>query len=85
VKAAGLPNLYGELGVRGCTNTMVIGQSSGVFDAVNGANLGDINVGTTSASHPGKIKFDASASNSIYGNSTTVQPPALTMRYIIKY
>lgn len=31
------------------------------------------------------LLFDASKSNSIYGNSTTVQPPAVTMRYIIKY
>lgn len=31
------------------------------------------------------IDFDASRSSSIYGNSTTVQPPAVTMRYIIKY
>ena len=29
--------------------------------------------------------FNASNSNSIYGKSNTVQPPALTMRYIIKY
>lgn len=29
--------------------------------------------------------FNASRSNNIYGNSTTVQPPAVTMRYIIKY
>lgn len=29
--------------------------------------------------------FDASKSNNIYGKSDTVQPPALTMRYIIKY
>ena len=29
--------------------------------------------------------FDASRSNSIYGNSTTVQPPAVTVRYCIKY
>lgn len=28
---------------------------------------------------------NASGSNSIYGKSTTVQPPALTMRYYIKY
>ena len=31
------------------------------------------------------IDFDASRSSSIYGNSATVQPPALTMQYIIKY
>lgn len=31
------------------------------------------------------LSFDASRSNTIYGNSTTVQPPALTMLYCIKY
>lgn len=31
------------------------------------------------------ITIDASKSNSIYGASDTVQPPALTARYIIKY
>ena len=30
------------------------------------------------------ILFDASRSSSIYGNSTTVQPPAVTVRYFIK-
>lgn len=33
----------------------------------------------------GYLKFDASRSNPIYGKSTTVQPPALTMLPIIKY
>ena len=28
--------------------------------------------------------FDASRSNSIYGSSDTVQPPAVTVRYLIK-
>lgn len=32
-----------------------------------------------------RYSFNASSSNSIYGNSTTVQPPALTMIYCIKY
>jgi hypothetical protein len=31
------------------------------------------------------MSFSAANSNSIYGSSTTVQPPALTMRYMIKY
>ena len=31
------------------------------------------------------IGFDASRSNSIYGNSSTVQPPALATYFIIKY
>ena len=32
-----------------------------------------------------KMNFDASRSNSIYGKSSTVQPPALTTMVIIKY
>lgn len=31
------------------------------------------------------FSFDASRANSIYGNSTTVQPPAICMNFIIKY
>lgn len=31
------------------------------------------------------LRIDASKSSSIYGKSNTVQPPALTMRYYIKY
>ena len=30
------------------------------------------------------VQFDASLANSIYGNSSTVQPPAVTVKYIIK-
>ena len=32
-----------------------------------------------------QIEFNASNSNSIYGNSDTVQPYSLTTTYIIKY
>ena len=31
------------------------------------------------------IIFNAASSNSIYGNSNTVQPPAICVNYIIKY
>ena len=31
------------------------------------------------------IGFDASRTNSIYGNSTTVQPRSLVFNYVIKY
>ena len=30
------------------------------------------------------FSFNASSSNAIYGNSNTVQPPAIVMNYIIK-
>lgn len=33
----------------------------------------------------GQVSFKASKFNAIYGKSNTVQPPAVTMRYIIKY
>ena len=33
---------------------------------------------------PMDVSFDASRSNAIYGASTTVQPPAMTVRYYIK-
>ena len=33
----------------------------------------------------GLIAFDASRSNTIYGKSTTVQPPAMIVNYFIKY
>lgn len=32
-----------------------------------------------------RINFDASLSNPIYGASTTVQPAALTTKFLIKY
>ena len=32
-----------------------------------------------------RILFDASKSNSAYGNSTTIQPAALTTKFLIKY
>lgn len=40
---------------------------------------------TTSVSRKLALAFDASRSNAIYGNSTTVQPPALQLVAQIKY
>lgn len=87
VKSAGLPNITGSVTMR---QYAVIGNN---FDG--GALKGEPGNDDTNASYVcqldrswkgyGYIKLDASQCNSIYGNSTTVQPPALTMRYIIKY
>ena len=44
-----------------------------------------INAGTGTDSFSGNFLFDASKSNSIYGASSTVQPPALTVQFIVKY
>jgi microcystin-dependent protein len=84
-KTAGLPNITGAINARGCLNTTLFGASNGALSSESIENVGDINAATTSASHPVQLKFNASNSDSIYGNSATVQPPALTMQYIIKY
>lgn len=79
VKAAGLPNLNGYIG--GMAWRAEDPSASGVFEmtiAYTSAVSGD-KKGVNS------VYFNASLSNSTYGASSTVQPPALTMRYYIKY
>lgn len=75
-KEAGLPNIEGKL-----TRSAVIDSASGAFSISNNGWNG----GREDWSACVDVLLDASKSNSIYGNSTTVQPPALTMRYCIKY
>ena len=87
-KTAGLPNITGAYFNRLLQNQYDnIITPSGAFDSSRetyGANAGQaVQSGTTTYAQ--KVTFDASRSSSIYGNSTTVQPPAVTMRYIIKY
>ena len=86
VKSAGLPNITGDVqvapeGVGSCPHINYSGAlekmgTSGAYVFTHSGIGTGINFG---------IRLNASKSNSIYGNSTTVQPPALTMRYIIKY
>lgn len=65
--AAGLPNITANNG----TNISDTGTPSGAF--VRGAYASGNGSG---GGQMYKMGFDASVSNSIYGNSTTVQPPA---------
>lgn len=65
---AGLPNITGTF--RGFN-----ANASGAFN-VTSVELGNVN---TAASQEAVWNFDASNSNSIYGNSTTVQPPAFVV------
>lgn len=94
-KEAGLPNITGT--VR-CYSEYNLNNSNYWDDgsALNGAfywnsalesseaygTSTNMTSGTNDAIR--NVRFDASKSNSTYGNSATVQPPALTMRYIIK-
>ena len=77
--SAGLPNITGSVyNVEGDFLS-----ASGAFN-VAGPIVSDHAFGGEDEYHQA-FDFNASRSNPIYGNSTTVQPPALTMRYIIKY
>ena len=76
VRNAGLPNITGNF-----DGTLGLVYADGVFSLSN-ASTGNIFSGDP-AYHG--INFNASWSNSIYGNSSTVQPPALTCLICIKY
>lgn len=83
-KEAGLPNITGEL------KTDYIGLIAANASGKDSLQYLSADVSTNmpwggSSNVSRGIYFNASYSNSIYGNSDTVQPPALTMRYIIKY
>ena len=89
-KAAGLPNIEGSFKLR--KNVFSGSYSSPITDATgaystdsdSSTNISPV-AGGSGGSNREIVTFKASKYNSIYGNSTTVQPPALTMRYIIKY
>lgn len=82
VLAAGLPNISG----------MFWGYTVGWTNAAgNGAFYGASAASGTPGNRGGeggtacRWGYDASRSNSIYGGSTTVQPPAITVNIFIKY
>ena len=82
VKAAGLPNITGQFLDR------MFGTYGGSIEVISGVfaplGTGAVGSGTCSVKTANYgVTFDASRASSIYGNSSTVQPPALTMRYAI--
>ena len=81
VKNAGLPNITGG-------NLYLYGDEAlPKGDAALGADLYRGNYTPPPGNNYGDyvVYFDASRSNSIYGSSSTVQPPALTCLICIKY
>ena len=78
--SAGLPNITGYSGWNQNGKDYDFG---GAFKS--STRRAGADVGSGSSTGVWKLNFDASKSNAIYGASSTVQPPALTMRYIIKY
>ena len=88
VKDAGLPEIYGGFGgryVNAPDGANVITKRFGAFRM--GGNTGSRNqIPSTGPAMEGlNTEFNASSSDSIYGNSSTVQPPALTCLICIKY
>ena len=80
VKSAGLPNITGWCGdnFTGTSNGYSGALKSNPFTVTWSATWN-----AQGAAGFNSIDFNASWSNPIYGNSNTVQPPAVTMRYAI--
>ena len=79
-KNAGLPDITGNFWYLFCVSNYV--SASGAFQLADKGFSRTANDGDDGAY---KFDFKASRSSSIYGNSTTVQPPALTCLICIKY
>lgn len=85
VLAAGLPNITGTFAVSRTDGFWWrVTDAAGAFYVASTGNVASITEtnGTTGNRQTG---MSAQRSNSIYGNSSTVQPPALTTRFCIKY
>lgn len=73
------PNIIGSfLAVNGGVRAVsgVFSYSSNLTSMISASVVGNANQG---------VNFSASDSNSIYGDSTTVQPKSLIFNYVIKY
>lgn len=91
-KNAGLPNFVGYIRSRSntfwhdlpITHSQTLGNKAtgGAFSVVEKGLRSEGNADSNNTEYIAKL--DPSTQKSIYGASETVQPPALTMRYIIK-
>ena len=77
--SAGLPNITGQVNSKGTMplqNDSSAFSSSGALSIVTGNTSKYNNTGDNTSTRNTGISLDASKSSSIYGSSTTVQPPA---------
>lgn len=84
-KAAGLPNITGSYKSYRADYGTVTYAYDGAFNQTESTEVIDHLVCEGNDFRHTKITFDASRSSAVYGNSTTVQPPALTVLPCIKY
>lgn len=73
--AAGLPNITGTA-TRIAETWNASGAATGALTKLSGGYIGQATPTGVDASESGGMSFDASRSSSIYGQSSTVQPPA---------
>ena len=87
VKDAGLPNITGDISHAIFSRAVASDGATGAFASTTWVgNIGDgLPSGTSASAGNRGDDFNASRSSSIYGNSATVQPPALTCLICIKY
>jgi hypothetical protein len=85
VKTAGLPNITGAEITLSPSGVLEAGRTftNGAFTQITNNTKSNVTTGGSGTTFV-QLKLDASNSSSIYGNSTTVQPYSLTVRYIIK-
>lgn len=85
--SAGLPNIYGEACFGGSTKQLATFGFAGAFTEkylLGGLGFSADNAGMELVLQGG-LSLNASRCSSLYSDISTVQPPALTMCYIIKY
>ena len=77
--AAGLPNITGTTNIRahGC-------ESGNPIGALKGIDSGNLSMGGSDRASTFDVDIDASRSNSIYGNSSTVQPESIVGMWVVK-
>lgn len=79
IKKAGLPNISGY------TCTVKINSYDGPFGPFTYVSAPrNLSIGTSNKVSAYNTSFDASRCSSVYGKSSTVQPPAVTVRWLIK-
>ena len=84
-KEAGLPNIEGKWLASSVYTPYFEGTLTGAFSRGEDSQVQSVRRwGSNDGNGANVFSFDASLSNPIYSNSDTVQPPALTMVYIIK-
>ena len=90
-KSAGLPNITGTFSVNprinGNSNSLAVNNRnvSGAFYNTNDSSTYQSVNTVAGNAGSGVLNLDASRSSSIYGNSTTVQPPAIQLIPQIRY